>query len=121
MSEKKPSQSNQKQKLASIKATLAGIGVKNSQLPGLLLGEVERRVAQAKQRADEHIAKAQKKARRIVAKAEESALQQVLKPAHVCRVLARTFAAAPPTRPPAENSAQSKEKKAKMVTEEPTS
>jgi hypothetical protein len=121
MSEKKPSQSNQKHKLTSIKATLAGIGVKNSQLPGLLLAEVEKRVAQAKQRADAHIAKAQKKARRIVAKAEESALQQVLKPGHVCRVPARTFTAVPSARPSAENSAQSKEKKAKMVTEEPTS
>ena len=120
-SEKKSPQSNQKQKLTSIKAVLAGIGVKNPQLPGLLMAEVEKRVAQAKQRADAQIAKAQKKARRIIAKAEESALQQVLKPAHVCRVLARTFAAVPPARPAADNSAQTKERKAKMVTEEPTS
>lgn len=120
MSERKSPQSNQKPQLASIKATLAGIGVKNSQLPGLLMAEVEKRVAQAKQRADTHIAKAQKKARRIVAKAEESALEQVLKPAHVCRVLARTFTAVPPARPGTDNSAQSKDRKGKTVTEEPT-
>jgi hypothetical protein len=121
MSEKKSPQSHQNEKLASIKAVLAGIGVKNSQLPGLLMAEVEKRVTQARQRADDHVAKAQKKARRIIAKAEESALQQVLKPSHVCRVLARTFTAVPPARPSADNSAQPKEKKTKLVTEEPTS
>jgi len=121
MSEKKSPHPNQKHKLASIKAVLAGIGVKNSQLPGLLMAEVEKRVAQAKQRANAHVAKAQKKARRIITKAEESALEQVLKPGHVCRVLARTFAPMPPPRPAADNSAQAKDKKAKTVTEEPTS
>ena len=119
-SEQKPSKSNQKHKLTPIKAVLAGIGVKNSQLPGLLMAEVEKRVAQAKERADAHVAKAQKKARRIITKAEEAAIEQVLKPAHVCRVLARTFAAVPPARPAADNSAQSKDRKAKTVTEEPT-
>lgn len=121
MSEKKSSHTNQKPTLASIKAILAGIGVKNSQLPGLLMAEVEKRVMQAKERADAHVAKAQKKARRLIAKAEESALQQVLKPGHVCRVLARTFTAVPPARPAADNLAQSKDKKAKMVTEEASS
>lgn len=120
-SEKKSSQSKQKQKLTSIRATPAKIGIKNPLLAGILLAEVDKRVADARQHADAHIAKAQSRAERIMAKAEESALKQILKPIHVCHVLARTTATAMQAQTLAEHPAKAQEKKPKLVREETSS
>ncbi len=121
MSESKPPQNSQQQKLRSIKAKLAQIGVNNHQLPDLLLKEIVERVAAAKLRTAKQVAKAQTKADRIVAQAEQSAFAQVMKPQHVCRVLGRIIAAASPKPEAAEDAVPSKTRTPKPSTEEATS
>jgi hypothetical protein len=94
-SESKPLQSNQKQKLASIKSRLTEIGVNNSALPAVLLQELRDHVAAAEDRGATIIARAENKSAKLVAQAEKLALQKILKPAHVCRLLAKLLASKP--------------------------
>lgn len=93
MSESKPTQNNQKQKVGSIKAKLVELGVTNADLPAVLEKELAEELADATTRGKSLVQAAQEKAADLLVKAEENARKKILKPAHVCRALARLLTA----------------------------